>query len=60
MPPGKYFPKPGKITVNFGKPIYMDEYIKRKQTEMAYDVYKAVTDELFKRVSSMKIGKKDI
>lgn len=55
MPPGSFFPKPSRVTVSFGKPILMDEYIKRKQTEMAYDVYKAVTDELFKRVSSLKV-----
>ncbi len=58
MPPGKFFPKPCKVTVTFGKPIYMDEYEKKKQTEMAYDVYKEVTDELFKRVSSLKVGNK--
>lgn len=57
MPPGTFFPKPAKVTVTFGKPIYMDEYIKRKRTELAYDVYKAVTDELFKRVSSLKVRK---
>jgi len=56
MPPGKYFPKPRKVTVTFGKPICMDEYMDKKQNEMAYDVYKAITDELFKRVSSLKIG----
>jgi 1-acyl-sn-glycerol-3-phosphate acyltransferase len=55
MPPGKYFPKPAKISVTFGKPIYMDEFIKREQSEMAYDVYKSVTDELFKRVRALKI-----
>jgi 1-acyl-sn-glycerol-3-phosphate acyltransferase len=60
MPPGSVFPKPSRVTVSFGEPIYMDEYIKRKQTEMAYDVYKAITDELFKRVSSLKVGKEDL
>jgi long-chain acyl-CoA synthetase len=60
MPPGRFFPKPVKVTVSFGKPIYMDEYIRRKQNEMAYDVYKAVTDELFKRVALLKIGNKNI
>jgi 1-acyl-sn-glycerol-3-phosphate acyltransferase len=60
MPPGSVFPKPSRVTVSFGEPINMDEYIKRKQTEMAYDVYKAITDELFKRVSSLKVGKEDL
>lgn len=60
MPPGSSFPKPGSVTVTFGKPIYMNEYIKRKRTEMAYDVYKAVTDELFKRVSSLKVGDENL
>jgi 1-acyl-sn-glycerol-3-phosphate acyltransferase len=60
MPPGKFFPKPSKVRVSFGKPIFMDEYIKRKQTEMAYDVYKSVTDELFKRVSSLKVRNENI
>ncbi len=55
MPPGSVIPKPTGITVIFGSPIYMDEYIKRKQTEMAYDVYKSVADELFKRVCSLKV-----
>jgi 1-acyl-sn-glycerol-3-phosphate acyltransferase len=60
MPPGRYFPKPVQITVTFGKPIYMDGYFKKKENEMAYDVYKEVTDELFKRVSLLKVGNKDI
>lgn len=60
MPPGKYFPKPAKIKVSFGRPIYMDEYAKKKQTETAYYVYKEVTDELFKRVSSLKVGDKNV
>lgn len=60
MPPGKCFPKPCKVTVTFGKPIYMDKFEKRKRTEMAYDVYKAVTDELFKRVASLKIGNEQV
>ena len=60
MPPGRFFPKPRKVTVTFGKPIYMDEYEKEKRSEMAYDVYKAVTDELFKRISSLKIGKEQV
>jgi len=60
MPPGKYFPKPIKIKVYFGEPIMMDGYIKRKQTETAYDVYKAATDELFKRVSALKVRHENI
>ena len=60
MPAGKYFPKPVKITVSFGEPIYMDGYIKRKQAEIAYDVYKAATDELFKRVSSLKVRQENL
>ena len=60
MRPGSVLPKPSKVTVIFGKPIYMDEYIKRKQSEMAYDVYKSVTDELFKRVSSLKVRKENL
>jgi 1-acyl-sn-glycerol-3-phosphate acyltransferase len=60
MPPGSSFPKPSRVTVTFGKPIYMDEYIRMKRTEMAYDVYRAVTDELFKRVSSLKVRKEDL
>jgi len=60
MPPGSVFPKPSKVTVTFGKPIFMDEYIKRVRTERAYDVYKAVADELFKRVSSLKIRQIDL
>jgi 1-acyl-sn-glycerol-3-phosphate acyltransferase len=60
MPPGKIFPKPSKVTVSFGKPIYMDQYIKRKQDEMAYDVYKAVTDELLKRIISLKVRKENL
>lgn len=60
MPPGKVFPKPSNITVAFGEPILMDEYIRRKQDEMAYDVYKAVTDELLKRIVSLKVGKENI
>jgi len=38
----------------------MDEYVKRKQTEMAYDVYKSVTDELFKRVCSLKVRQENL
>ncbi len=60
MPPGKFFPKPAKISVSFGKPIYMEEYIDKKRTEIAYDVYKAVTDELFERVRSLKVGKENV
>jgi 1-acyl-sn-glycerol-3-phosphate acyltransferase len=60
MPPGKAFPKPSKITVSFGEPIYMDGYIKRKQDEMAYDVYKSVTDELLKRIISLKVRKENL
>jgi 1-acyl-sn-glycerol-3-phosphate acyltransferase len=60
MPPGSSFPKPSEVTVTFGKPIYMDGYIKMKQTEKAYDVYKAITDELFKRVSSLKVRKENL
>jgi len=56
MPPGKYFPKPVKITVSFGKPIYMDDYIRGKRSENAYYIYKEVTDELFKRIGSLKVG----
>jgi long-chain acyl-CoA synthetase len=60
MPPGSVFPKPAVIRITFGKPIYMDEYFRRKQTEMAYDVYKSVADELFKRVSSLKVRQKNL
>lgn len=60
MPPGRFFPKPAVVTVTFGSPIYMDEYVKRKQTEMAYDVYKSVTDELFKRVCSLKVRQENL
>jgi 1-acyl-sn-glycerol-3-phosphate acyltransferase len=60
MPPGKFFPKPVRVTVSFGKPVYMDGYVKRKDTEMGYDIYKAVTDELFERVRSLKVGQKNV
>jgi 1-acyl-sn-glycerol-3-phosphate acyltransferase len=53
--PGSIFPKPHNIKVVFGEPIKMDKYIKMKETMPAYDVYKAVTDELFERVRSLKV-----
>ncbi len=56
LKPGTVIPKPHKVNVYFGEPIKMDAYIKRKKNEMAYDVYKAVTDELFERVRLLKIG----
>ena len=60
MPPGKVFPKPSRVTVSFGEPIYMDGYIKRKQDEMAYDIYKDVTDELLKRILSLKVRQENL
>jgi len=60
MPPGKVFPKPSNVTVSFGEPIYMEGYIKRKQTEMAYDVYRVITDELLKRIISLKVRKENL
>jgi len=60
MPPGKIFPKPSNVTVSFGEPIYMDGYIKRKQNEMAYDIYKSVTDELLKRILSLKVRNENL
>jgi 1-acyl-sn-glycerol-3-phosphate acyltransferase len=58
LKPGTIIPKPHKVKVFFGKPIYMDKYIERLKSEQAYDVYKAVTDELFERVSLLKVGNK--
>jgi 1-acyl-sn-glycerol-3-phosphate acyltransferase len=54
--PGSVFPRPHEIEVTFGKPITMEKYIKMKETGMAYDAYKAATDELFERVRSLKVG----
>ena len=58
--PGSIFPRPHKVKVTFGKPIYMDRYAKKKESEMAYDVYKEVTDELYKRVVSLKVGQENV
>lgn len=60
MPRGSFLPKPVKVHVYYGKPIYMESYVNKKRTMQAYDVYKEVTDELFKRVSLLKIGQKDV
>jgi len=54
FPPGSLFPRPGKINVTFGKPIYVDQYLPKLKTENAYYVYKEVTDELRKRVTELK------
>jgi len=53
---GNIIPKPHKVKVFFGEPILMDGYKKRLASEPAYDVYRSVTEELFKRVSSLKVG----
>jgi 1-acyl-sn-glycerol-3-phosphate acyltransferase len=53
---GSIIPRPHDLKVTFGRPISMDEYQKRKGTEMAFNIYKDVTDELFKRVLSLKVG----
>lgn len=57
---GSLFPKPVKVRVYYGRPIYMEDFIEKKLAMQAYDVYKEVTDELFKRVSLLKVGKKNI
>lgn len=54
FPPGSVFPKPGRVEVNFGKPIYVDQYLPKLETQNAYYVYKEVTDELRKRVVELK------
>ena len=46
LPTGRLFPKPVPISVSFGKPIKMDQYIEKKKSEQAYDVYKEVTEKL--------------
>lgn len=55
LPSGSFFPRPARISVSFGKPILMDEFEKKKESEMAYQVYKEVTDQLFERVRSLKV-----
>lgn len=42
LPTGSIFPKPHPVSVSFGKPILMDEYIAKKNNVQAYDVYKEV------------------
>lgn len=53
LPTGWIFPRPYPISVSFGKPIEMEVYRKKLKTVQAYDVYKAVTEELQKRVSEL-------
>jgi 1-acyl-sn-glycerol-3-phosphate acyltransferase len=52
--PGSIIPHPHRIRVYFGRPIYMDKYIKMKESGMAYDAYKAATDELYDSVAFLK------
>jgi long-chain acyl-CoA synthetase len=54
MRKGSLIPKPRKVKVYFGKPILMDEYKKKMDSNMAYDVYKEVTDELYARIKALK------
>jgi 1-acyl-sn-glycerol-3-phosphate acyltransferase len=53
IPPNKIFPRPHPISVTFGKPILMDQYIEKKKSVQAYDVYREATDELRKRIEEM-------
>ncbi|MBU0686929.1 MAG: 1-acyl-sn-glycerol-3-phosphate acyltransferase [Candidatus Margulisbacteria bacterium] len=54
LPRGKFFPRVGKkVTVSFGEPLYPDKFLAGKKEENAYYNYKAVTDELKKRVVSL-------
>jgi 1-acyl-sn-glycerol-3-phosphate acyltransferase len=46
LPTGWILPRPYPVSVAFGQPIKMDEYVAKKQREPAYDVYKAVTERL--------------
>jgi 1-acyl-sn-glycerol-3-phosphate acyltransferase len=52
--PGSFLPRPHKIKVYIGEPIRMDKYRKMKESGMAYDAYKAATDELYDRVVELK------
>ncbi len=53
LPTGWIFPRPFPVSVSFGKPILMDQYIEKKKTVQAYDVYKEVTDELKNRILAL-------
>lgn len=59
LPPGAPFPKPYKVKVYFDKPIKINEYIEKKKIKAAYDVYKEVTDELYRRIIALKNMRKN-
>jgi 1-acyl-sn-glycerol-3-phosphate acyltransferase len=54
LPVGSVFPRPGRISVNFGKPLQMGEYRSRLKGEGAYYVYKEITEELRRRIIEMQ------
>jgi long-chain acyl-CoA synthetase len=54
LPTGSIFPKPGRIDINFGKPIYMDDYRPKLESENAYYVYKEIAEEARRRIKEMK------
>jgi len=53
MKPGEAKINPGPIYVAYGKPIDPGDYIKLKEKMQAYDVYKAFTEELRKRIKEL-------
>ncbi|MFC1560287.1 lysophospholipid acyltransferase family protein, partial [Candidatus Margulisiibacteriota bacterium] len=54
LPTGSIFPKPHKVRVFFGEPVNVREFVKKQETEKAYDVYRTVTDEVYNRVLALK------
>jgi len=54
LPPGSLFPMPHKVRIYFDRPIRAGDLVKEQRSERAYDVYKAVTDELYERVKVLK------
>jgi long-chain acyl-CoA synthetase len=52
LPKGKSWPKKGKITVSFGKPIFMENY-KNAMVEMKYQLYKQITHDLEQQIKQL-------
>jgi len=52
LPKGKSWPKKGKITVTFGKPITMDEY-RNASDELRYQVYRKITHDLENQIKQL-------
>ncbi|MCM8787092.1 MAG: AMP-binding protein [Candidatus Omnitrophica bacterium] len=54
LPKGRIFPRPYKIKVYFGKPIYIDKYKQLEDKMLNYQIYEKITQDLRDEVIKLK------